>query len=376
MADRAGRAKPYLALGLMSGTSRDGIDAALVRTDGRHFVEPGETLFLPYDSAFRAQLAQAVEKARLYGMEAAADLRDVEKSLTDFHAKAVDALIEKAVLNPEAIDLIGFHGHTVYHAPQQQLTWQLGDGQALCDTTGIAVVGDFRSNDVAQGGEGAPLAPAYHKARLSNDDRCCPAVVLNIGGVSNVTWIGADEEPLLSFDCGPGNALIDDWILAETGYAFDEGGKIAGAGDVDENIVLQLMSDSFFMQNPPKSLDRDAFASEGVRGLSTEDGAATLTAFTLEAIKAAQEHFPRPPQCWYVTGGGRFNETLMDGLRQQLHGHVTTVESLGWNGDFLEAEAFAYLAVRSVENLPLSWPGTTGVSKPVTGGQLFRPRLK
>jgi len=338
-------------IGLMSGTSLDGIDAALLVTDGREQVQAGASLTVPYDPAFRQKL-----RGVLGGR---GDVAAVEQSLTELHAQAVRAL------DAGEVDLIGFHGHTILHRPPR--TWQIGDGALLARLTGIDVVNDFRSADVAAGGEGAPLVPLYHRALAHRLER--PLVVLNIGGVANLTWIGDGPEEILAFDTGPGNALIDDWMLAETGQTHDANGALARTGRVDTARVQSFLADPYFARKPPKSLDRDDFTRYRPVGLSAADGAATLTAMTAAAIAAAAAHFPAPARRWLVTGGGRHNSTLLTMLTQRLNGVVAPVESVGWQGDALEAQAFAYLAARAVEGLPLSLPSTTGAKIPTKGGR-------
>ncbi|QJE73400.1 anhydro-N-acetylmuramic acid kinase [Aerophototrophica crusticola] len=350
-----------LAIGLMSGTSLDGIDAALLRTDGRGVAEAGAFLTVPYRRAFRDRL-----RAVLGGQ---GDVAGVERELTELHAAAVDSLLGMAGVEREEVGLVGFHGHTILHAPEQRRTWQIGDGALLATLTGIPVVNDFRSADVAAGGQGAPLVPLYHQALATDLDR--PLAVLNIGGVANVTWLGAGELDVAAFDTGPGNALVDDWVLRHTGDPFDDGGRIAAKGTVDEGILAALLAHPYFTAPFPKSLDRDAWSADAVAGLSLEDGAATLTAFTAASIAAAAEHLPSRPARWLVTGGGRRNDTLMWMLARRLRAPVSPVDAVGWNGDSLEAEAFAYLAVRSRLGLPLSVPGTTGVPQPMTGGRYW-----
>lgn len=350
------------ALGLMSGTSLDGVDAALVRTDGIRVLEFGPFRTEPYDAAFRERL-----RAVLGGK---GDVAGVERDLTEIHTAAVKALLREA--GRKEADLIGFHGHTILHAPEARRTWQIGDGALLARQTGIDVVHDFRSADVAAGGEGAPLAPVYHAALAAALER--PLAVLNIGGVANVTWIdGPPSAPdLIAFDTGPGNALVDDWVRRHDGRLYDADGALAAAGRVDTGALAQLLEHDYFGRRPPKSLDRDAFSTAPVAKLSVPDGAATLTAFTAHAVARAVAHFPAPPRRWLVTGGGRHNRTLMAALAQALPGTVAPVEAARWNGDGLEAQAFAYLAVRSLRGLPLSFPGTTGVERPMAGGVLRR----
>lgn len=350
------------ALGLMSGTSLDGVDAALVRTDGIRVLEFGPFRTEPYDAAFRERL-----RATLGGK---GDVAGVERDLTEIHAAAVKSLLREA--GRETADLIGFHGHTILHAPEMRRTWQIGDGALLARQTGIDVVHDFRSADVAAGGEGAPLAPVYHAALAAALER--PLAVLNVGGVANVTWIdGPPSAPnLIAFDTGPGNALVDDWVRRHDGRLYDAEGALAASGEVDEDVLARLLDHDYFDRRPPKSLDRDAFSTAPVAKLSAPDGAATLTAFTARAVARAVAHFPAPPKRWLVTGGGRHNKTLMEALAACVPGTVDPVEAARWDGDGLEAQAFAYLAVRSLRGLPLSFPGTTGVARPMAGGVLRR----
>lgn len=359
------RKGPCLALGLMSGTSMDGVDAALLWTDGETVAEPRGFRFRPYPSAFRAAMADAL----LAPEERAPTL---EAALTDHHRDAVRALLAETGTAPEAVSLIGFHGHTVLHRPAQRRTWQLGDGQRLADSLGLPVACDFRSADVAAGGEGAPLAPVYHRALAARAPK--PCTFLNLGGVANVTWIGPDEADLLAFDTGPANMLLDEWALRHTGEPVDTGGRLALAGQVDDAALAALMASPYFARKPPKSLDRLDFGLDAVAHLSPQDGAATLTAFTAASIAAAVQHMPVAPKVWIVGGGGRLNPALMQALTRQLAAPIDPAEAHGINGDALEAEAFAYLAVRSARGLPLSFPGTTGAPEPMSGGRLFMPR--
>lgn len=349
----------FLTIGLMSGTSMDGIDAALIRTDGQGWVEPVGFIFTPYRRAFRDRL-----RAILGG---AGDVAGVEAELTELHAEAVASLLRVNDLTPSDIDLVGFHGHTILHAPDRRQTWQIGDGARLAASSGVDVVFDFRSADVAAGGQGAPLVPLYHQALAGDLDR--PLAILNIGGVANITWLGHGPLDVVAFDTGPGNALIDDLVLSRTGEPYDDGGRIAGAGNVDNDLLTRLLDHPYFVAKPPKSLDRDAWSRAALTNLSTEDAAATLTAFTADSIVRALDHVPAKPRRWLICGGGRRNDTLMWMLSDRLGVPVSPVDGLGWNGDALEAEAFAYLAVRSRLGLPLSLPGTTGVPMPMSGGR-------
>jgi anhydro-N-acetylmuramic acid kinase len=348
------------ALGLMSGTSLDGIDVAMITTDGAEQVVAGPALTLPYPAPFRELLRSVLGG---FGPAAA-----VEAELTRLHAEAVE---EFRARHPGiAIEIVGFHGHTVLHRPAERLTRQLGDGAALAARLGIDVVGDFRSADVAAGGEGAPLAPLYHAALAAPLPK--PVAVLNIGGVANVTWIG-ESGHILAFDTGPGNAPIDDWVKRHTGAAADFDGRLAAAGRASGNLVAQFLALPYFDRPPPKSLDRDDFRGAVPEGLSLEDGAATLTEMTAAAVAAASRHFPAPVRQWLVCGGGRRNPALMSALGRRLAAPVRPVAAVGWDGDALEAQAFAYLAVRSLKGLALSLPSTTGVPQPTCGGRLFQP---
>lgn len=354
---------PVTALGLMSGTSLDGIDAALLDTDGEHLVAPGPSRTFPYETELRERL-----RAVLGGC---GDVSGAERALTEAHARAVASLLDDTGIGPDKVRVIGFHGHTILHRPDEGRTWQIGDGALLASATGIDVINDFRSADIAAGGEGAPLAPAYHWALASQLER--PVAVLNVGGVANATWIGADGiEEMIAFDTGPGNALLDDWVRHHTRASHDADGALARAGRVDRDALARLLDHPYFRRRPPKSLDRDDFDRTSMEHLSAADGAATLTAFTAAAVGRAASFFPWPVRRWLVTGGGRRNPALMAALTGALEASVAPVESVGWDGDSLEAYAFAYLAVRSLRGLPLSFPGTTGCRTPVSGGTLHR----
>ena len=357
---------PYVALGLMSGTSMDGIDAAILRCDGERILEFGPALSVPYDLDFRDRLRNVI------GEHPVGDIGAVTTELTIYHIAAVKELIEVCGTRFPPPEVIGFHGHTVFHQPAERITRQIGDGQLLANKTGISVVADFRSTDVAAGGEGAPLAPLFHAALAADLEK--PLAVLNVGGVANVTWIGEGGE-IWAFDTGPGNAMIDDWVTATTGRLMDRNGNLARSGWVNSDVLQQLMENDYFRRPPPKSLDRNDFAMHAISDLSPADGAATLSAFTAAAVAKAAEFFPAPALQWLVCGGGRHNAMLMKLFEDGLRTPVAPVEAVGWDGDFLEAQAFAFLAVRSAWALPLSIPTTTGVRVPQSGGTLFRPQL-
>ncbi len=357
---------PDLTIGLMSGTSADGVDAALIETDGTRVVATGAFLTLPMPPSLRQDLLALMRDPERAAADPAADL---EARVTDLHAEAVRALLAQAGLSASAIDVVGFHGQTVLHRPEQRLTRQLGDGARLAHAIGIPVVNRFRHADVAAGGQGAPLVPLFHQALARDLER--PVAVLNLGGVGNVTFL--DGDAILAFDTGPANALIDDWVGRHTGARYDADGAIAARGVVDDAALAVLLDNPYFDRVPPKSLDRHTFSPDPVGHLDLADGAATLSAFTAASVGRACAHFARLPARWLVGGGGRRNPTLMRLLRAALGVPVDPVEAVGWNGDALEAQAFGFLAARSMRGLPLSLPNTTGVPAPMPGGELHRP---
>lgn len=354
----------YRAAGLMSGTSMDGIDAALIETDGEERIRPLKFVSKAYGSEMRSRLRKAIGLAA--GMEtpaANAQIEALSRDLTMLHAEAIGAL-------GTDIEIIGLHGHTLAHRPQRRWTWQIGDGALLASLTRTEVVDDFRSADVEAGGEGAPLLPAYHRALLKDRDR--PAAILNLGGVGNMTWVGKQDR-LLAFDTGPGNALLDDWVRSETGRDFDEDGALAQRGTVHGEVLDTMLANAWFERPPPKSLDRQDFGLGAVRGLSVEDGAATLTAFTAESVRLGLEHLPSVPERLLVSGGGRHNPVLMTMIAERTGLPADPVEVAGWRGDAMEAEGFAWFAVRRLRKLPVSFPETTGVPAPMIGGRLHLP---
>ncbi len=367
--------KVFTAIGLMSGTSMDGIDAAIIKTDGEDGVErtPERNLHVPYTAAQRDLLERACAEAARKG--AKADVVAQAASLVvDTHVKAVEELLTQSQMEPAQIDVIGFHGHTVLHRPDEGLTIQIGDGALLAFDATIPVVSNLRQADIKAGGQGAPLVPVYHQALVKQTGLELPVAVLNVGGVANVTYVGEDGE-LIAFDTGPGNALIDDWVRQHGAGHMDKGGAIAAKGRVKESVLSRLLADPYFSQDVPKSLDRNHFSLEPLQGMSLQWGAMTLTSFTALAASRADFFFPAPPKKWIICGGGTHNPVLMTEFQKRLSGEVLTAGELGWSSDFMEAEAFAYLAVRSLKGLPLTFPGTTGASVPQIGGVLHRPQV-
>ncbi|WP_281968155.1 anhydro-N-acetylmuramic acid kinase [Roseovarius nanhaiticus] len=360
------KAERMWALGAMSGTSLDGVDAALVETDG-------EAIFGFGDSRYRAYTKdeQAVLSAAL-GRWPGDDLGAAEAVVLQAHIEALSGM---------GAALVGFHGQTLAHDPGGRGTHQLGDGAALADALGLPVVWDFRSADVRLGGQGAPLAPFFHHACARYIGADAPVAFLNLGGVGNLTWTDPkvrrpeDAGALIAFDTGPANAPINDFMMARRNLPYDEGGRLARSGTVAEGALELFLDEAYFLKMPPKSLDRDAFADmiDLVGELSDADAAATLTAMSAAAVLRGMEHCPTPPARLLVCGGGRHNPVMMDMLRAALDCEVAPVENVGLDGDMLEAQAFGYLAVRVARGLPTSCAATTGVRANVSGGTLSQP---
>lgn len=374
---------PMWALGLMSGTSLDGVDAALLCTDGVEITAfgPGAERAYAADeiAAITAVMADPMAHRPPETYDHNQRLKSAAHEVLQAHAHAVTDLLCKTDIAPS---LIGFHGQTVAHAPEEGWTWQVGDGAALAHAVNRPVVWDFRTADMEKGGEGAPLAPVYHWALARHISANDPVAFLNLGGVGNVTWVDPTAETpekdgaLIAFDTGPASALLNDWMLQKTGEPMDRDGAAAAAGTADMAIVQSGNAlQSYLQRAAPKSLDRNDFASflDAVHDLSVEDGAATLTALTASCVSASLPHLPSPPSRWLICGGGRKNPVMMSMLADKLAAPVDPVEAVGLSGDLLEAQAFAYLAVRSARGLPLSFPGTTGCSAPATGGRLSEP---
>ena len=360
-----------LAIGLMSGTSLDGIDAALIETDGEGHARPIAFRSEPYSEKARQQLQEVTALALTYERpRPSPEIVAATEMLNRRHLLAIHQLVASAGVPLDHVKVVGFHGQTVAHRPDRGWTWQIGDGEAMAAALKLPVVADFRSADVAAGGQGAPLLPVYHRALLVGAD--LPVAVLNLGGVGNITFVGADGS-LVAFDTGPANGLVDDWMAAEMGRSFDAGGAVAATGDIDRAVLAAMLDNPWFDLPPPKSLDRADFSIAPARGLSPVDGAATLTAFTAATVALALRHLPDRPRRLIVAGGGRHNTTMMAMLADACEMQVELIEALGQNGDATEAEGFAYMAVRHLKGLPISFPGTTGVPQPLTGGRLYRP---
>ncbi len=363
-----------IAIGTMSGTSMDGVDVALVETDGESVSRFGAYVSREYSPTERHILRGAVNAARDMTDRNARPqaIADAEKLVTETHLKAIDELIQREGISHAAVDVAGFHGQTILHRPERRLTVQIGDGALLARRLKIPVVYDFRAADVAAGGQGAPLVPVFHRALLRAFDDG-PIAVVNIGGVANVTYIDGDAEPV-AFDTGPGNAPLDELMMSRSGKPMDEGGAVASSGKADEKLAAAALEHPFFARPPPKSLDRADFARFDFKTLALPDALATAAEIVTAAIALSRKYFPKEPKRWIIAGGGARNPALVKLLREKLApARVQTAEEIGWQSSAVEAQAFAFLAVRSMKSLPLSFPKTTGVPSPMAGGVLVKP---
>ncbi|MET0598108.1 MAG: anhydro-N-acetylmuramic acid kinase [Mesorhizobium sp.] len=367
---------PIWAVGLMTGTVLDGnIDVAMIRSDGEQVAAFGPYALTPYPRAVVGMLEEAQKQALAWNFDGPepAIFREAEDALTRAQAAAVGALVDGAGMRLSEIGVVGFHGQTVLHRPPREgrrgATRQLGDGQLMHSLLGAKVAWDFRSADVAAGGQGAPLAAAYHAALLGKAGARGDAAILNLGGVGNVTWWDGRGD-LVAFDTGPANAPINDFVKARGLGEMDRDGALAAAGRVDETRLSRLLTHPYFSAPYPKSLDRFSFTAAMADGLGPEDGAALLTAFAAAAVGKALDRLPQRPLTVFVSGGGRHNPTLMAMLAARAGVAAVAADQLGWRGDAVEAECFAFLAVRVLAGLPISFPSTTGVPEPMTGGRV------
>jgi anhydro-N-acetylmuramic acid kinase len=385
--------RKFLAIGLMSGTSMDGVDSSIIETDGQKILDFKQNHFKEYPGWLKLKIRKLIsdiqsdnfpkinklEDISKLDFEILSYIKEVEKDITKLHVQTVEELIISANLRPKEVDVIGFHGHTIDHRPQDKFTWQIGDGDYLAKQSKIKVVANFRENDIKLGGQGAPLLPLYHKAVIN--EKYYPACVLNIGGVSNITYI--DENNLIAFDTGPGNALIDDIIFEATGKHFDEEGKVAKTGSVNNEFLNFLCGNLYFSKKPPKSLDRNQFALQVKKLLNNKfssesfaNKVASLSEFTVQAVLKSVEHLPQKPKNWFVCGGGVHNKYFMERFKSLLEVDFYKINKANksLNPDFIEAQGFAFLAVRSLLKLPLTFASTTGVASSngdATGGVIF-----
>lgn len=365
--------KKITAIGLMSGSSLEGITASAVITDGIDIYEELRAVNVPYDDDIRERLQKLQGHRPQESEEMQAEFEALDKDVTQAHAEVAEDIMDFIGGKP---DVVGFHGHTVLHLPQEGFTYQLGSGQMLADRLQTRVVNRFGNADMAAGGQGAPLTPSFYAALVNECEK--PVAVLNIGGISEITWLGNNGE-MLAFDIGPGNAPVNDWVGRHGGMHMDYNGKLAITGQIHHKVLNNLLRHKFFAKVPPKSIDRDIFKDklEHLEGLSLEDGAATATAFIAEAVAYSMAlYLPQMPRRLIVCGGGAKNPTLVRFIRQRLAGvEVKTAAEIGCRADTLEAQAIAYLAARRLYHLPITFPATTGVSGPTVGGELWEPQI-
>ena len=363
------------SIGLMSGTSSDGVDASIIKSDGEKEVYFIGNHFLPYEEKLKTKIRNLKEKINLI-VDIKKNTTEIDilgKEITFFHAKTVNLIIKNFKLNKSEIDLIGFHGHTIFHSYKDKKTQQIGDGKLMSQLTGINVVNNFRENDMKNGGHGAPLVPIFHKLLQTKLKLKTPLVFLNIGGISNLTYIEKDKD-IRSFDTGPGNFLIDR-ILQLKSYGkiqFDKDGIIASMGNVDKNILDSYLSFPYYKSLPPKSLDVNDFSLDPLNGLNLKDSVTTLSELTSATIVNALNFFTSKPIELILCGGGRKNKYIFKRIKKLSNITTSNIDTYKINGDFIESQAFAYLATRSFLKKPISFPGTTGVSKPSIGGEIIK----
>ena len=364
--------KIYTALGLMSGTSMDGVDASIIQTDGKSQYKAILDKYFEYSKSIYSNLTTLRDNIKNSKdlKKHQKQIKSVEKEITIFHAELVKKILKKSKLN---IDFIGFHGQTIFHNFEKKISRQIGDGKLLSKLTRKKVVYNFRKNDLFNGGEGAPLAPVFHKLLVEQNKIKTPVTILNIGGIANITSIRnkswTNRFALSgSEDIGPGNCLIDRWIRLNSDKKYDEKGLIARSGTVDKFVLNQSL-DSFYNSaiSKKKSYDTNDFDLSFIKGLSLENGAATLTEYTADICskKLINRNI-------YLSGGGRKNTFLIQSIKKKIHCKIRLIDHIGINGDFVESQAFAYLAIRSYLKLPISFPETTGCKKPCTGGVIVK----
>ncbi len=368
--------KIYRAIGLMSGTSADGVDLALIESDGKNQITNHSFSYQVYDQKFRDKLQKITYCTSKQNQINPLEIKIIENELTILHANLVNNFLDKNNLSPKDIDIIGFHGHTIFHDPGKLISWQIGNGHLLASKTKINVIADFRNKDVANGGHGAPLVPIYHFYLLKNQIN--PAAVLNIGGISNLTYFnGEDENNIEAFDVCFGNAPLDDLVKQKIGIDFDENGQIAAKGKIDFQLSKEILAHNIFNQKPPKSFHRQDFKPILLKldELAISNALATLSHIHAETLKINLKFLSDKPKKIFICGGGRKNPSIIKELKNSLASEKITIhqtEEIGLNGDAIEAEAFAFLAIRSLKNLPISFNKTTGIANALSGGVLYK----
>ena len=364
--------KKYLySLGLMSGTSIDGIDASIIKSDGEQFIEIIDNIYLKYRNEQKAKLRKLINSCKSKNdlIKLSGNIKDVEKEITLHHFEACK-LIAKKNRNVK-IDLIGFHGQTIIHKPKDGYSIQIGDSKSLSKLTNTKIVSNFRQNDILNGGQGAPLAPLYHQLILNKIKSELPSAIINIGGISNITYVDKKNK-IISFDTGPGNYLIDKWVKSKTKKDFDKDGLISKSGRPNESIIKKFLSNSYYKKNFPKTLDIKDFNLHIINKLSLQDGCATLAMVTAKSICMALNNFKHIPNLTLISGGGRKNKYIVKNIKKNFNGKVTLIDNFNLDGDYIESQAFAYLAIRSYFKKYITLPSTTGVKKPSKGGKIFK----
>ena len=359
------------SLGLMSGTSLDGIDVSIIKSDGEQYLEIIDNLYLKYKDQLKLKLKKVIDLCASKDQLAKTpkEVKELEKELTLYHINACKLITEKN--KNIKIDLIGFHGQTILHKPRKGYSIQIGDSKLLSRITNTTIISNFRENDILNGGQGAPLAPIYHQLILTKIKSKTPSAVINIGGISNITYIEKNNK-MFSFDTGPGNYLIDKWVRDKAKKEFDRNGLIAESGQADEKILKKFLSDPYFKKKFPKSLDVRDFNVHNLNKLSLEDGCATLSMLTVKSICMALNSFEKKPNLVLLSGGGRKNKYIVNNIKKKFTGSIKLIDDFNFNGDFIESQAFAYLAIRSYLKKFITFPSTTGVRKPCLGGSVFK----
>jgi anhydro-N-acetylmuramic acid kinase len=363
--------KNLYSLGLMSGTSMDGIDASIIKSDGEQSVEIIDDLYIKYDDIFRTELKKCINlcKTNKDIKKITKRIKKLEKELTLYHAKACQLIIKKN--KKIKVDLIGFHGQTILHEPKKGYSKQIGDSNLLSKIINTTVISNFRKNDILNGGQGAPLTPLYHKLILSKVSSNYPSAIINIGGIANITYV-KNKKQLVSFDTGPGNCLIDKWVEKNSSMHFDKMGKLAKSGKLDQKILNQFLQDSYYKKKFPKSLDIKHFDLNSLKKLSLEDGSTTLSILTVETICLAIKSLKVLPNIIILSGGGRKNKFIIENIKKRINKSINLIDEFNFDGDFIESQAFAYLAIRSFYNKYITLPSTTGVKMYCTGGSIFK----
>ena len=367
--------KNYLALGLMSGTSADGIDLATLITDGRSKIKLGPSGYHPFSKSFKNRIKCVFkEEVNIKNLKKKKRIVEIENEFTHLNFLAINKFLKKNKIKKDKIDVIGFHGQTISHNPSKGYSWQIGNSKKLANLLNINVVSNFRNNDIINGGQGAPLPPIFHYYLTKKIKK--KVCFINLGGISNITYFDHKSKTnlnnILAFDAGPCCSLIDDWVTQNSNKKFDNFGLLARKGNVKDKIVKDFLKKPFFTKLPPKSLDRSSFSIKKLRKLKIKDGAATLNYFVADTLLIAINCLPDIPDVCILSGGGRHNKFLVELINKKIEkSKILLSENYNWNGDSIEAYAFAYLSVRKLLNLPITFSKTTGVKTPLTGGQIF-----